>query len=377
MRLGVGRIRGRVLTAMPLLLLAVGAWQAGAALAQPNTGKTIRSISPPNSRPLCKHGYHLRGNQGRGFSCSRSGHHKTKPHCRGHYSLRSHRVGFICVRRHTATPAAPSGSITNVQAIGGRIQATYTASFNVSAWFAAADQVSASQACRYDSSHLTYVGAVRAFGTEAATTTFSPAYTGAIRICLYAYYAPQAHLVAETTFTAPATSPPAPPHPTPRPEIPHTLLTVANICNADPGLGAWEEIDPPVSAYPGLFWDANGDHLFDFAAVNFRGDNTVDVAFVWGESNGHEEVWLGFCAPYETPWISKTRFEAELSQTNAQPLQVYNAYSTYQTLYSGQKNPWVTNAPAMGVIAQGRYTYNTGGACGDISSDCTLDGFPI
>jgi hypothetical protein len=367
----------RQLSAAVALLFAAGSWQTAAAVGQPSAGKAVRGGTSSSSRPVCEQGYHLRGSQGRGFSCSRPGRRNTKPRCRGHYGLRIHRRGFICVPRRTATPTAPSGSITNVLAVGGRIQATYTTSFNISAWFPAADQLPASQACRYDTSHLTYLGSVRAFGTEAGTTTFSPAYTGSIRICLYAYYTPQAYLVAETTFT-PATPPPpirpaTPPPPTPPPAVRHVETTVANICSANPDLGVVRKPDPTVLAvtgFEGFSWDVNGDGELDFGALDFEGDNAVDVAFVFVKENGVEEAWLGFCAPHETPWINLQRFEQELQQSHP-------SYPTVRASYfinTGGLNPWVSSAPDLGPIANGEFFYNHG-ECGLIASDCGLDGY--
>ena len=114
----------------------------------------------------------------------------------------------------SAPPSSPSGgsisgSISNVQAVsGGRVSATYTTSFSLCdasgycGWYAHAWQLPASQPCSEDDSHLTYVGDLhRTSGTETETDTFTPAFAGAIRICLYAHQASAEHLVAETVFT--------------------------------------------------------------------------------------------------------------------------------------------------------------------------------
>ncbi|QEC46920.1 hypothetical protein FSW04_04495 [Baekduia soli] len=101
-----------------------------------------------------------------------------------------------------------SGSIGNVHVIsGGRVSATYTTTFSLCTasgycgWYAHAWQLPASQPCSEDTSHLTYVGDLHSTsGTETETDTFSPAFSGRIRLCLYARQASVEHLVAEAVF---------------------------------------------------------------------------------------------------------------------------------------------------------------------------------
>jgi hypothetical protein len=104
-----------------------------------------------------------------------------------------------------------SGSISKVHAIpGGRVSATYTTTFSLCTssgycgWYAHALQLPAARACTVDTSHLTYVGDSHATsGSETKTATFSPAFTGGIRLCLYARQGGTEHLVAQTVFTPP------------------------------------------------------------------------------------------------------------------------------------------------------------------------------
>jgi len=102
-----------------------------------------------------------------------------------------------------------SGSIGDVHGVsGGEAVATYTTNFSLCTasgycgWYPHAWQLPASRPCAVDKSHLTYVGNTHsASGTETATDTFRPAFTGKIRLCLYAYQSGAEHLVAETVFT--------------------------------------------------------------------------------------------------------------------------------------------------------------------------------
>ncbi|MFN8163079.1 MAG: hypothetical protein U0R26_04460 [Solirubrobacterales bacterium] len=102
---------------------------------------------------------------------------------------------------------ASSGSITNVHANGGKVEATYTTNFDVCdgsycGWFPHAWQYPASQSCQPNGSHFTYVGQVHGTsGSETATDYFYPAYTGPIRICLYGYQSGNNYFIAEAVFT--------------------------------------------------------------------------------------------------------------------------------------------------------------------------------
>lgn len=115
----------------------------------------------------------------------------------------------------TPPPSSPpssgsvSGSIHNVHTVsGGRVSATYTTNFSICAasgscsWYPHAWQIPASRSCSVDKSHLTYVGTVHTTsGTETKTATFTPAFSGSSRLCLYAYQAGTEHLVAQAVFT--------------------------------------------------------------------------------------------------------------------------------------------------------------------------------
>jgi hypothetical protein len=102
---------------------------------------------------------------------------------------------------------ASSGSINNVHAIGGKVQATYTTNFDVCTgsycgWYPHAWQVPASQPCSPGGSHFTYVGEVHTLsGSETATDDFYPAYAGSLKICLYAYHSGNEYFIAEAVFT--------------------------------------------------------------------------------------------------------------------------------------------------------------------------------
>lgn len=118
---------------------------------------------------------------------------------------------------------ASSGSITNVHAVGEQVEATYTTNFDSCgefscAWYPYAVQFPASQSCSPGSANLTYVGNFHSTaGSETATDTFYPAFTGAIKICLYASGTEDDYLVAEAifTYTPPSSPPSSPPAPTP------------------------------------------------------------------------------------------------------------------------------------------------------------------
>lgn len=110
---------------------------------------------------------------------------------------------------------AYSGSISNVHVVGHQVEATYTTNFDLCTeygycgWFAHAYQYAASHGCEPEGSGITYVGEVHeTSGSESVADRFYPEFSGAIRICLYAYHADDNYLIAETVFTArPATSP--------------------------------------------------------------------------------------------------------------------------------------------------------------------------
>lgn len=111
---------------------------------------------------------------------------------------------------------ASSGSITNVHAIGNgeQVEATYTTHFDncgefSCAWFPYAEQFPAGQSCSPGNSHLTYVGDFHeTVGSEVANDTFFPAFSGTIKICLYASGTEDDYLVAEAFYTPPPPPPP-------------------------------------------------------------------------------------------------------------------------------------------------------------------------
>lgn len=102
---------------------------------------------------------------------------------------------------------AASGSITNVHAVDGEVEATYRTDMDICdgsycGWFAHAYQYPASQPCAPNGSYLTYVGSVHSeSGSETASDRFTPHYEGTIRICLYASQAGSNYFIAEATFT--------------------------------------------------------------------------------------------------------------------------------------------------------------------------------
>jgi hypothetical protein len=107
-----------------------------------------------------------------------------------------------------APPAqAASGSITDVHAVGGEVEATYTTNMDICdgsycGWFAHAYQYPASQSCAPSGAHLTYVGDLHgSSGSETAADRFTPAYEGPIRICLFAHQSGTDYFIAEATFT--------------------------------------------------------------------------------------------------------------------------------------------------------------------------------
>ncbi len=118
------------------------------------------------------------------------------------------------------TALASSGSITNVHAVGSKGEATYTTNFDLCTggycgWFPHAWQYPAAQACAPEGSNFTYVGDFHSTsGSETATETFYPAYTGTIRICLYAYHDGNNYFIAEAIFTPSPSAPTPPPNPT-------------------------------------------------------------------------------------------------------------------------------------------------------------------
>lgn len=113
---------------------------------------------------------------------------------------------------------ASSGSIANVHTVGDQVEATYTTNFDSCgefscAWFPYAVHYPASQACTPGTENLTYVGDFHSTaGSETASDTFYPQFTGAIKICLYASGTDADYLVAEAVFTY---TPPAAPSPPP------------------------------------------------------------------------------------------------------------------------------------------------------------------
>ncbi|HEX5989282.1 MAG TPA: hypothetical protein VFY75_03595 [Solirubrobacterales bacterium] len=114
-------------------------------------------------------------------------------------------VGLLAVQAPTARAA--SGSIDNVHAVGGEVEATYTTNMDICdgsycGWFPHAYQYPASQPCAPSGAHLTYVGDLHATsGSETAADRFAPAFEGPIRICLYAYQSGANYFIAEATFT--------------------------------------------------------------------------------------------------------------------------------------------------------------------------------
>ena len=92
--------------------------------------------------------------------------------------------------------------------------------------------------------------------------------------------------------------PPKAKPPTTPPPPPITTLTVANICSINPRLGAPTTFT--VTGGSGVYWiGATTKRLY--GALNFEGDNKVDVAFVL-ETNGVFSFYAR-CYPHETPWI--------------------------------------------------------------------------
>ncbi len=109
----LGNVITKALAAMALLFAAASC-QAAAATAQTSAAKTV-AVTAQTSRPVCQlHGYHLRGSQRRGFTCTRRVHHKLRwdVQCQSHYEARmiGSRFGrFRCVlARHTAAPVRPT-----------------------------------------------------------------------------------------------------------------------------------------------------------------------------------------------------------------------------------------------------------------------------
>jgi hypothetical protein len=96
---------GKKTAAASLLLILAGVLNAPLALAQFRSEST-RAKPASTARPLCRHGYRLRGNGQRGYMCSRHGHRSLKPRCQRDHRLRARRHGFICVA--TARPPAPA-----------------------------------------------------------------------------------------------------------------------------------------------------------------------------------------------------------------------------------------------------------------------------
>ncbi len=109
----------------------------------------------------------------------------------------------------TFTPSSSmSGAISNVHAIsGGRVEATYTTSFDhciggYCGWFPEAWQYPSSQPCSPNGAHIAYVGDVHFdSGTETAREDFYPEY-GALRLCLYVNQGDSRFFIAESVFYA-------------------------------------------------------------------------------------------------------------------------------------------------------------------------------
>ena len=141
-----------------------------------------------------------------------------------------------------------SGSITNIHADGdGTVSATYTTNMDICTksgycgWFPHAYQVPAAEGCRVDDSHIAYVGDNRSTsGSQTQTDPFYPAYSGPIRLCLYAYQSGTNHFIAEAVYTpagagttpTPTPTPAPTPTPTPTPTPPTSSgPTSASITN--------------------------------------------------------------------------------------------------------------------------------------------------
>lgn len=128
-------------------------------------------------------------------------------------------LAVIMLLAQAPSTHASSGSIANVHTVGEQVSATYTTNFDSCgefscAWYPYAVHYPASQSCSPGSANLTYVGNFHTTaGSEVATDTFYPEFTGEIRICLYASGTEDDYLVAETVYTytppAPPSSPPA------------------------------------------------------------------------------------------------------------------------------------------------------------------------
>ena len=362
----------KALAAM-MLSFAVGSWQVASVAARSDTGKTPRAITASNSRPLCKHGYHLRGSRGRGFTCSRRGHHDTKPHCQANYRLRTHRRGSICIpaQRRTSTPVSLSGSITNVHIISGHtMQATYTISSSGCGGycytFARAFQVPASQSCVFGNGVQKWIFTASASRlvpyTETSTANFTNGISGPMRLCLFVLAttppsAPTENLVAQTTFVPPSAG---------------TPLTVANICSFNPGLGVPKHVGPYGDIKGTVFW-TNSAGAIEFGAANYEGDSQVDVAFT--VTNGILE-WIAFCPPHETHWINVPKLEKEPPANAPPPVtpqpvssQAGPSAAAFEGIYSTITAPdvfdttqtFATSTPAIGDVIDGNFVSNVSG----------------
>jgi hypothetical protein len=352
---------GRQVLAAVMALSAVAFWET-AAVAEPGTGKTVHAVTASTSRPLCKHGYRLRGSHSRGFRCIR-GHRSTRPRCQSNYQLHvSWRSGkrFRCLPapRHSpaSTPLTINGSITNVHGISGKtFQATYTINASGCAGascyvYAHAFQVPASQVCAYGNGHhwWTFKGTSHYVPyTETSTVNFTQVPSGSIRLCLFVEAvvgsARTQYLVAEATVSATHT----------RPETP---LTVHNICFFNPGLGAVKYFGTLV------WWDSNGDGLPDFGAYNFEGDSSVDVAFVM---RGSKVAWVAFCYPRESAWINVPQYEREQHQSLTLTPQAWRQLSVILQNNANLALPWVDPTPSVGSI-----WVNGEGECGATALYC-------
>jgi hypothetical protein len=209
---------------------------------------------------------------------------------------------------------------------GTTVEATYTTKASHCTgkycyWYSHAFQVPTSQTCEV-TANWTFVGKNNALDyTETRTATFTQAYTGSIKICLFVKaQLPPAHetcathcegtiakeyLIAETILQATGALPP------------RTPLTVNNICSFNPGLGVRHPFKGTKG--PGVYWDNSKDGVVDFGAVSYEGDNAVDGAFV-NNSRG-VLTWVAHCYPRETPWISYVQIAKAQSQPQPQPQQ--------------------------------------------------------
>lgn len=132
---------------------------------------------------------------------------------------------------------AYSGSIDNVHAVGTQVEATYTTNFDLCTesgycgWFAHAYQYPASQNCAPEGSHITFVGSLHeSSGSETATDSFYPAYSGSIRLCLYALHSGDNYFIAEAVYSPPTDTQPPVKNPPPKT---HPHISVSGACHRE------------------------------------------------------------------------------------------------------------------------------------------------